>query len=151
MRAVVQRVKHAKVTVEGAVVGSIGEGLLVLVAATHDDTGKDARAIAEKVAGLRVFSDDNGQMNLSLADVSGGVMVISQFTLYGAVARGRRPSFTAAAPADHAQPLIELVATSLAERGLPVARGSFGAKMDVELVNEGPVTIFIETLHGRVL
>lgn len=151
MRAVVQRVKRARVLVAGAVVGSIGQGLLVLVAASHDDTEKDARAIAEKVAGLRIFGDEDDHMNRSVTDVSGEVLVISQFTLYGDVSRGRRPSFTGAARPDQAQPLIELVASSLEERRLPVARGSFGAKMEVELVNEGPVTILVETLDGRVL
>ena len=151
VRAVVQRVKRARVLVAGAVVGSIGEGLLVLVAASHDDTEKDARAIAEKVAGLRIFSDEDSHMNRSVTDVSGEVMVVSQFTLYGDVARGRRPSFTGAARPDQAQPLIELVASSLEERKLGVARGNFGAKMEVELVNDGPVTILVETLHGRFL
>jgi D-tyrosyl-tRNA(Tyr) deacylase len=151
VRAVVQRVKRARVLVAGAVVGSIGQGLLVLVAASHDDTEKDARAIAEKVAGLRIFGDEDDHMNRSVTDVSGEVLVISQFTLYGDVSRGRRPSFTGAARPDQAQPLIELVASSLEERRLPVARGSFGATMEVELVNEGPVTILVETLDGRVL
>lgn len=151
VRAVVQRVKRARVLAAGAAVGSIGEGLLVLVATTHDDTEKDARALAHKIAGLRIFGDEDDHMNRSVTDVSGEVMVVSQFTLYGDVARGRRPSFSGAAPPDKAQPLIELVASALEEHGLPVARGSFGAKMEIELVNEGPVTILLETLHGRIL
>lgn len=147
----IQRVNQARVAVEGAVVGSIGEGLLVLVGATHTDSEMDARAVAEKIAGLRIFSDDEGQMNLSVTDISGEVMVISQFTVYGAVSRGRRPSFTAAAAPGVAEPLIELVATSLERRGLSVARGRFGAKMEVDLTNDGPVTILLETVGGRVL
>lgn len=149
VRAVVQRVKRARVLVEGVEVGSIGEGLLVLVAATHDDTDKDAGALAQKIAGLRIFGDEDDHMNRSVTDVSGEVLVVSQFTLYGDVARGRRPSFTGAAAPDHAQPLIELVASTLEDRSLAVARGSFGAQMQVELVNEGPVTILIETRGGR--
>jgi D-tyrosyl-tRNA(Tyr) deacylase len=149
VRAVVQRVKRARVLVEGVEVGSIGEGLLVLVAATHDDTDKDAGALAQKIAGLRIFGDEDDHMNRSVTDVSGEVLVVSQFTLYGDVARGRRPSFTGAAAPDHAQPLIELVASTLEHRSLAVARGSFGAQMQVELVNEGPVTILIETRGGR--
>lgn len=149
VRAVVQRVKRARVLVEGVAVGSIAQGLLVLVAASPDDTEKDARVLAEKIAGLRIFGDENDHMNRSVIDVSGEVMVVSQFTLYGDVARGRRPSFTGAAAPEQAQPLIELFASSLEERSLPVARGSFGAKMEVELVNQGPVTILIETRGGR--
>ncbi|HJU82026.1 MAG TPA: D-aminoacyl-tRNA deacylase [Acidimicrobiia bacterium] len=149
MRAVVQRVKRARVLVEGAAVGSITQGLLVLVAASPDDTEKDARALAQKIAGLRIFGDENDHMNRSVTDVSGEVMVVSQFTLYGDVARGRRPSFTGSAAPEQAQPLIELFASCLEERSLPVARGSFGAKMEVELVNQGPVTILIETRGGR--
>ena len=149
MRAVVQRVKHARVLVDEDVVGSIGEGLLVLVGATHSDTDQDARALAEKIAGLRVFADDEGHLNLSVADISGEILVVSQFTLYGDVIRGRRPSFTDAAAPDVAEPLIELVASSLEKQGLGVARGRFRAKMDVELLNRGPVTILIETRGGR--
>ncbi|HEX2421282.1 MAG TPA: D-aminoacyl-tRNA deacylase, partial [Acidimicrobiia bacterium] len=131
----IQRVNRARVGIEGVVIGSIGKGLLVFVGATHGDSEMDARAVAEKVASLRVFSDDDGQMNLSVTDISGAVMVISQFTVYGTISRGRRPSFTAAAAPGVAEPLIELVATSLERRGLEVARGRFGAKMEVDLIN----------------
>ncbi|MGH8957097.1 MAG: D-aminoacyl-tRNA deacylase [Acidimicrobiia bacterium] len=151
MRAVVQRVNRARVLVDGAAVGSIAQGLLVLAGATHDDSERDARALAEKIAGLRIFSDDEGQMNLSVTDISGKVLVVSQFTVYGNVARGRRPSFTAAAAPNVAEPLIELVARSLEDLGLVVSRGRFGAKMEVELVNHGPVTILLETRGGRLV
>lgn len=145
----IQRVTRASVGVDGAVVGSIGKGLLVLVGATHGDTELDAKAVAEKIAGLRIFTDDEGLMNLSVTDISGEVMVISQFTVYGAVSRGRRPSFTAAAAPGVAEPLIELVATSLESKGLAVSRGRFGAKMEVDLLNDGPVTLLVETVGGR--
>jgi D-tyrosyl-tRNA(Tyr) deacylase len=122
---------------------------LVLVGATHADSEMDARAVAEKIAGLRIFSDEEGLMNLSVTDISGEVMVISQFTVYGSVSRGRRPSFTAAAAPGVAEPLIEMVATSLEAKGLAIARGRFGAKMEVALLNDGPVTILVETAGGR--
>ncbi|MGH8924909.1 MAG: D-aminoacyl-tRNA deacylase [Acidimicrobiia bacterium] len=149
MRAVIQRVSRASVRVASEVVGSIGGGLLVLVGATHDDTERDARALAVKVAGLRIFSDDQGHMNLSVMDISGEVMVVSQFTLYGDVGRGRRPSFTEAAAPSLAERLIEVMARSLETSGLAVSRGRFGAMMEVELVNHGPVTILLETRGGR--
>ncbi|HEY3427696.1 MAG TPA: D-aminoacyl-tRNA deacylase [Acidimicrobiia bacterium] len=149
MRAVIQRVNRASVEVDGAVLGSISRGLLALVGATHLDSEMDARAVAEKIAGLRIFTDEKGLMNLSVTDISGEVMVISQFTVYGAVSRGRRPSFTAAAAPGVAEPLIEMVATSLESKGLAVSRGRFGAKMEVALLNDGPVTILVETVGGR--
>jgi D-tyrosyl-tRNA(Tyr) deacylase len=149
MRAVIQRVNRASVAVDGAVVGSIGKGLLVLVGVTHGDSEMDAKAVAEKIAGLRVFIDEEGLMNLSVTDISGEVMVISQFTVYGAVSRGRRPSFTAAAAPGVAEPLIELVAKLLESKGLAVSRGRFGAKMEVDLLNDGPVTLLVETVGGR--
>ena len=149
MRAVIQRVNRASVGIDGVVLGSISRGLLVLVGATHGDSEIDARAVAEKIAGLRIFSDEEGLMNLSVTDISGEVMVISQFTVYGAVSRGRRPSFTAAAAPGVAEPLIEMVATSLESNGLAVSRGRFGAKMEVALLNDGPVTILVETVGGR--
>jgi D-tyrosyl-tRNA(Tyr) deacylase len=149
MRAVVQRVSRAEVFVAGESVSSIRRGLLVLVGATHNDSERDARALAEKIAGLRIFGDEQGQMNRSVIDVQGEVSVVSQFTLYGDVARGRRPSFTAAASPGLARPLIESMAKMLEEAGVVVARGRFGEMMEVELVNDGPVTILLETSEGR--
>ena len=149
MRAVVQRVSSASVTVDGEVVGAIGVGLLVLVGVALDDTVADAEAIAKKVAGLRIFSDPSEMMNLSVQEVGGSVLVVSQFTLYGDVSRGRRPSFTRAAPGPIAEPLVETVSAALERNAVIVARGVFGAKMEVELVNQGPVTIVLETRNGR--
>ena len=151
MKAVVQRVSTASVAVDGESIGSIDAGLLVLLAVSRTDSVADAKAISEKVAGLRIFNDADGQMNLSVKDVSGSVLVISQFTLYGETARGRRPSFSAAAPGEIAEPLVESVAALLEHEGIPVARGKFGAKMTVALVNDGPVTIIIETEEGRLV
>lgn len=149
MRALIQRVSRASVRVDQETVGSITSGLVVLVAVTHDDSDRDARALAQKLAGLRIFPDANGQMNLSVTDVGGEVLVVSQFTLYADVARGRRPSFTAAAAPDLAETLVEAMAKELDDRGLVVARGRFGAMMEVELINQGPVTILLETRGGR--
>lgn len=151
MKAVVQRVSEAAVAVGGETVGAIGNGLLVLLGISRTDTEADANTIAQKVAGLRIFSDGAGQMNLSVKDVSGSVLVISQFTLYGETVRGRRPSFSAAAPGEIAEPLVEAVAALLEHEGIPVARGKFGAKMAVSLVNDGPVTIMLETEEGRLV
>ena len=144
MRAVVQRVTEAEVTVEGAVVGSIGAGLCVLVGATHDDTPAVAAKLATRLAKLRVFADDEAKMNRSVLDIGGGVLVISQFTLYGDTRRGNRPGYTDAAHPDHAEPLIEQVVDELRGHGLEVATGRFGANMDVRLLNQGPVTIQLE-------
>ena len=151
MRAVVQRVDKASVTVDGAVVGTIGRGLMVLVGATHTDTSADAVAIASKVAGLRIFRDGANKMNLALGDVGGAVLLISQFTLYGAVSKGRRPSFVAAAAGEAAEPLVIALAAALEELGVVVQTGVFGADMSVELTNDGPVTLVIETEAGRVI
>ncbi len=150
MRAVVQRVSRAAVTVESQVVGAIGRGLLVLVGVAHDDGRADARAIADKLIGLRVFADDAGAMNLSVADLGGEVLVVSQFTLYGDARRGRRPSFTAAARPQHAESLVGEVVERLS-KVVPVAEGRFGASMSVELVNDGPVTLVLETSNGRLV
>src|SRR5690606_16970929 len=144
-----QRVSRAKVTVDGDVVGEIGPGLCVLVGVTHDDTERDVEAMAGKLAELRIFPDDEGRMNRSVAEVGGEVLVVSQFTLYGDTRRGRRPSFVAAAPGDVAEPLVERVVDGLAARGLGVATGRFGADMDVELVNDGPVTVIVEVPAPR--
>jgi D-tyrosyl-tRNA(Tyr) deacylase len=145
MRAVVQRVSGASVEVDGRIVGKVGEGLLVLVGVEEGDTAADADYIAEKTAGLRIFNDLDGKMNLSVADVGGGVLLISQFTLHGDSRRGRRPSFTAAARPETAIPLYEGVAGRLRAAGLPVSTGEFGAHMQVALVNNGPVTILLDS------
>jgi D-tyrosyl-tRNA(Tyr) deacylase len=145
MRAVVQRVSRAAVRVEGAVTGAVERGLLVLLGVAAGDGEAEARWMADKVAQLRIFEDSAGKMNLSVADVGGGVLVVSQFTLLGDARKGNRPSFVAAAPPEAASALYERVCALLRERGLPVAQGVFRAHMDVELVNDGPVTIVLDT------
>jgi D-tyrosyl-tRNA(Tyr) deacylase len=145
MRAVVQRVSRASVTVEGEVTGRIGAGLMVLIGVGVDDEDADAQTMSEKIANLRIFQDDAGLMNRSVLDAGGGVLLISQFTLHGDTRRGRRPSFITAAREDVAKPLYERVGAYLEGLGLPVGYGVFGAHMDVELVNDGPVTILIDT------
>lgn len=145
MRAVIQRVSEASVGVDGAVVGQIGRGFLVLLGITHGDGEAEAAWLAKKIAGLRLFEDSEGKMNLGLADVGGAVLVVSQFTLYGDAAKGRRPSFTQAARPEQAQPLYELFCAALAAEGIPVAQGVFRAYMQVALVNDGPVTLIVET------
>ena len=144
MRALVQRVSRARVTVEGEVVGEIGDGLCVFVGVTHDDDDPRARRLAEKVWQLRVLADADGVMNRSLSDTAGEALVVSQFTLYGDTRRGRRPSWIDAAPGAVAEPLVEVFCTALRELGARVATGRFGARMEVELVNDGPVTISLE-------
>ncbi len=144
MRVVVQRVTRASVAVDGKVVGAIGLGLLVLVAFTEADDQADVDWMAEKIVGLRVFPDDDGKMNRSVADVRGQLLVVSQFTLYGDVSRGRRPSFIKAADPKIAVPLYEAFIEALRDRNVPVETGMFGAMMEVELVNDGPVTLVIE-------
>ena len=145
MRIVLQRVSTASVTVGGEVVSSIGPGLCILVGVAHDDTPEDAEAGAVKIAGLRVFSDGEGKMNRSLVETGGEALVVSQFTLLGDAKRGRRPSFTAAAPPDLAAPLIDRMVARLKEMGVPTSQGVFGARMEVAMVNEGPVTLVLET------
>lgn len=145
MRAVVQRVLRAKVTVEGEVAGRIGAGLVVLLGVSVDDSDRDAVAMAEKIAHLRIFEDDDGLMNRSVLDAGGGVLLISQFTLLGDARKGRRPSFITAAREDVAKPLYEKAGALLERDGLSVGYGVFGAHMDVELVNNGPVTIVLDT------
>ena len=145
MRAVVQRVGRASVASEGKVLGSIGPGLLVFVGVTPGDDVAAVRWMAEKILRLRIFEDEAGKMNRSVEDIGGGILVVSQFTLYGDAARGNRPSFTAAAPPDVAKPLYEdFVGVLASMTSLPVATGSFGAAMEVALVNDGPVTILLE-------
>ena len=145
MRAVVQRVSRAEVRVDGQVVGAVGRGFLVLLGVARGDGEADAAAIADKVAGLRVFEDAAGKMNLALAEVGGGVLVVSQFTLLGDARKGNRPSFVDAAPPEEGNALYELVCARLREKALPVATGTFRAQMAVELVNDGPVTILLDS------
>jgi D-tyrosyl-tRNA(Tyr) deacylase len=144
MRVVIQRVSRASVRIAGETAAEIGRGLLVLLGVTHWDTLADARWLAEKIAGLRIFEDGEGKMNLGIADVRGSVLVVSQFTLYGDCRKGRRPSFIRAAPPDIAVPLYEAFIDAVKALGLPVATGRFGAMMDVELVNDGPVTLILD-------
>ena len=144
MRAVVQRVTWARVRVEGEVVGEIGPGLCVLVGVTHDDDETVARRLADKLWHLRVLADEEGVMNRSPAEAGGGVLVVSQFTLYGDTSRGRRPSWVAAARPEHAEPLVDLVADRLRELGAEVATGRFRTHMLVELENDGPVTLVVD-------
>jgi len=145
VRAVFQRVKSASVLVGEEEVSSIGPGALVLLGVGKGDTEKDVSYMAGKIAGLRVFSDDAGKMNLSLTDISGEVLVVSQFTLYGDVKKGKRPGFGQAAPPDKGERLYLKVVETLQGMGLPVKTGVFGANMQVELVNDGPVTILISS------
>ncbi len=145
MRAVVQRVSRAAVRVEGATAGEIGRGLLLLLGVAAGDGEEEARWMADKVAQLRVFEDAAGKMNRSVADVGGAVLVVSQFTLLGDARKGNRPSFTGAAPPEAADALYRRVCALLGERGLPVATGVFRAHMEVELANDGPVTILLDS------
>lgn len=145
MRAVVQRVTRAEVRVEDEVGGRIDDGLLVLVGVGVDDTEGDAVNLSRKIAGLRIFRDDAGNMNRDVHEIGGGVLVISQFTLHGDARKGRRPSFIAAARPEQAEPLYERVARELRSLGIQTATGVFGATMQVELVNDGPVTILLDT------
>jgi D-aminoacyl-tRNA deacylase len=145
MRAVVQRVSEASVTVDGEIVGQIGRGFLVLLGIAHADGEKEAAWLARKIAGLRIFEDGEGKMNLGLADVYGSVLAVSQFTLYGDARKGRRPSFVDAARPEHAQPLYAHFCDELAKEGIPVERGVFQAEMKVALINDGPVTLWLET------
>lgn len=144
MRVVLQRVSRASVTVAGRVAGAIGAGFCLLVGFTHTDTAAQVDWMAEKVIGLRLFSDADGKMNLGLAEVGGAMLVVSQFTLYGDAAKGRRPSFVDAARPDVAGPLYERFVAALRSRDLEVQTGEFGAMMEVELVNDGPVTLILD-------
>lgn len=144
MRTVLQRVSEASVSIDGRVVGAIGRGFCLLVGFTHTDTPEVVDWMAEKVAGLRLFSDEAGRMNLGLADVGGALLVVSQFTLYGDASRGRRPSFITAARPEVATPLYERFVAALRDRGLTVATGEFGAMMEVAIRNDGPVTLVLE-------
>ena len=145
MRAVVQRVSRAKVTVNEWIAGEIGMGLLVLLGVGHPDTEADVSYLAEKIAGLRIFEDDDGKMNRSVREVGGSVLAVSQFTLYGDVRRGKRPSFDDAAPPDHARRLYDLFVERIRAAGLRCETGRFQEMMQVELVNDGPVTILLDS------
>ena len=145
MRAVVQRVTRASVRVAGETVGAIERGYLILLGITHADGRAEAEWLARKIAGLRVFEDGDGKMNLGLTDVCGGALVVSQFTLYGDARRGRRPSFSDAARPEQAEPLVDYFASQLRASGLHVESGRFGASMEVELINDGPVTLWLDT------
>jgi len=145
MRALLQRVSRASVTVDEQVVGQIGQGLLVLLGVGRDDSEVQVKALADKIVYLRIFGDDEGKMNRSLLDIGGEVLVVSQFTLYADTRRGRRPSFTDAAPPSIAEPLVERFKDTIAAYGLTVADGIFGAYMQVELLNDGPVTIWLDS------
>jgi D-aminoacyl-tRNA deacylase len=145
MRAVIQRVRSCRVVVAGETVGVIGRGLLVLLGIHVRDGAEQVRWLADKIVGLRVFEDDQGKMNVSVADAGGAVLVVSQFTLYGDCQKGRRPSFIDAARPEVAEPLYEEFANAVRLHGIPVATGRFGADMEVELVNDGPVTLVLDT------
>lgn len=145
MRAVIQRVARAELSVNGEQIASIGRGYVVLLGVTHDDSETDARYIADKIASLRLFEDEAGKINLGITDVGGGVLIVSQFTLYADCRKGRRPSFTDAAPPAVADKLYQRVVQLLHEAGLPVQAGVFGAHMLVALVNDGPVTILLDS------
>ena len=145
MRAVVQRVSSASVTVAGEIVGQIEAGLVVLLGVGHSDTDEDARQLAAKIVELRIFGDDEGKMNRSLADVAGAMLVVSQFTLFGDCRKGRRPSFIEAAPPELAERLYEDFVAAVALRGIRVATGRFRQHMDVALMNDGPVTLLLDS------
>ena len=145
MRALIQRVSHASVTVDEKVVGKIGQGLLVLLGVGRDDSETQVKTLADKIVHLRIFGDDEGKMNRSLLDIGGEALVVSQFTLYADMRRGRRPSFTDAAPPSVAEPLFEHFKDTLASYGVKVAGGVFGAYMEIDLRNEGPVTLWLDS------
>lgn len=151
MRLVVQRVQRASVVIEGRLVGSISDGLLVLAGTTHADSERDVDALADKLVALRVFSDGDGKMNRSLLDTGGELLLVSQFTLYGSTRKGNRPSFTGAGDAAVAAGLIGRLAAKISRHGVRVATGEFGAAMEVELLNDGPVTLILETVAGKLI
>ncbi len=145
MRAVLQRVSRAKVSIADETVGEIGPGLLVLLGVTHGDTSEQAKWLAEKIVGLRIFNDADGKMNRDVTEIGGAVLVVSQFSLYGDCKKGRRPSFIDAAPPEIAIPLYETFINGVKALGVPTATGRFGAAMQVELVNDGPVTVIVDS------
>ncbi len=144
MRALIQRVSSGSVTVQGQMIAKIGRGLVILLGVGHGDSAEQAAFLAEKIATLRIFEDDNGKMNRSVLDIGGEAIVVSQFTLYADARKGRRPSFTDAAPPDIASPLVDQFANLLRAQGVPTQQGQFGAEMLVEIHNDGPVTIWLE-------
>lgn len=148
MRAVVQRVSQARVDVDGDTAGAIERGLLVLLGVQAPDTKRDADYLAAKIVSLRIFNDERGKMNLDLREVRGGVLVVSQFTLYGDARKGRRPSFVQAAPPEQAEYLYEYFLEAAARHAVPIAHGVFGAHMQVHLVNDGPVTLLLDSPGG---
>lgn len=150
MRVVLQRTNHSSVSVDDQIVGQIDKGFVLLVGITHDDTIKDADILVKKIINLRVFEDEEGKMNHSLIDVNGAVLSISQFTLYGNVKKGNRPSFTNAAKPDQAQKLYDYFNHQLCEQGITVETGIFGAMMDVQIQNDGPVTIILQSEDGKI-
>ena len=145
MRACIQRVSQARVVVDGEITGEVGPGLLVLLGVAQRDTDAELTWLAEKIVGLRIFEDDQGKMNRSLAEVGGGMLVVSQFTLYGDCRKGRRPSFIAAAPPEQAEQMYDDFVMHVSRQGISVATGRFRTHMEVELTNDGPVTIWIDT------
>jgi D-tyrosyl-tRNA(Tyr) deacylase len=145
MRALIQRVSKASVSIDGETVGKIGKGIVILLGVTHDDSEKDADYLAEKCVNLRIFEDENGKMNLSTIDVGGSALIVSQFTLYGDTRKGRRPSYTDAALPEKAIPLYEYFIEKVKAVGLEVATGRFGASMNVDIHNQGPVTLMVES------
>ena len=149
MRALIQRVTEASVSVNGEVVGEIKQGLLILLGVGDDDADTEAHQLAEKIANLRIFSDEEGKFNRSLLDVNGAALVVSQFTLYADTRKGRRPSFAHAAPPEQAAPLVEVFCEALRNMGSEVATGVFGAMMKVHLINDGPVTLWLDTVDAQ--
>ena len=145
VRVVVQRSKAANVTIAGEQVGAIDKGLVLLVGITHDDTELELKWMADKLAGLRIFEDESGKMNLDIAETGGSILSVSQFTLFGDCRKGRRPSFMKAARPEHAEPMYHMFNDLLRAKGLRVETGQFGAEMDVSLVNDGPITIIVDT------
>jgi D-tyrosyl-tRNA(Tyr) deacylase len=148
MRAIIQRVTKGSVTVDNKVVGRVGKGFVVFLGICHDDTEEDAKYISKKITNMRIFEDEQGKMNLSLSQVNGGVLAISQFTLYGDTKKGNRPSFVGAAPPEHANRLYQHCIELIRESGIPTESGIFQAEMLVEIHNDGPVTIFIDSKKG---
>ncbi|MNP17642.1 D-tyrosyl-tRNA(Tyr) deacylase [compost metagenome] len=148
MKVVIQRCKEASVAVDGHIIGQISQGLMVLVGVTHEDTLKDAKYLADKVSGLRIFEDENGKMNFSVSDTGGAILSVSQFTLYGDTRKGKRPNFMAAAKPNVAEELYESFNRELEAKGLRVETGEFGAMMDVSFTNWGPVTLIIDSKLG---
>jgi D-tyrosyl-tRNA(Tyr) deacylase len=145
MRALLQRVSRAKVVVDGETIGAIDRGLLVLLGITHTDGPEQAKWLAEKIASLRIFADDEGKMNRDVAEAGGAMLIVSQFTLYGNAQKGRRPSFVDASRPEHAIPLYEAFINAVKALGIPTATGRFGAMMQVELINDGPVTLMVDS------